>query len=173
MKKTIIILLLIISQGTETIYAQSKQDVILVNQAKDIIYNGNQQDNGRALALINKAIEFNPKNAEAFCYRGLLNNLAGYNKEALIDYNNALVLDKTLAIAYKGRGIVKDNLHDYKGAIADYDVAIKLSPDMVAYHYRGSAKMMDGQTEDACADFKKSCELGFSYGCSDYQENCK
>ena len=60
----------------------------------------------------------------------------------------------TPAETYFLRGWVKDELGDYKGAIADYDIAILLNPnDADAYLNRGVAKNKLGQYFAAITDF--------------------
>ena len=49
---------------------------------------------------------------------------------------------------------------DYKGAIADFDTAIRLNPDdATAYNTRGVAKGKLGQHFDAIADFDNAIRL--------------
>ena len=63
-----------------------------------------------------------------------------------------------------GIGIVIGKLGNYKGAIADYDKAIKLNPkDAKAYNNRGGTKNMLGDYKGAIADWEKAIELNPSY----------
>jgi tetratricopeptide (TPR) repeat protein len=55
---------------------------------------------------------------------------------------------------------VKDELGDHKGAISDYDEAIKLKPDdPVAYKLRSDSKNDLGDKAGAVADLEKSSSL--------------
>ena len=56
-------------------------------------------------------------------------------------------------------GNMKYNLGDYKGAIADYDTAIRLNPDAAVYYNRGNAKIKLGQHFDAIADYDSAIRL--------------
>ena len=57
-------------------------------------------------------------------------------------------------------GYTKSDLGDYKGAIADYDTAIRLKPDYtIAYNNRGNAKNDLGQHSAAIADFDTAIRL--------------
>ena len=60
-------------------------------------------------------------------------------------------------------GRSKDNLNDYKGAIADYTKAIELNPNFTdAYVNRGIDKHRLGDKKGACADVRKAVSLGYS-----------
>ena len=53
------------------------------------------------------------------------------------DYNKALDLDPNYTEAYYNRGLAKDELQDYEGAIEDYNKALDLDPnDTYAYNNR-------------------------------------
>ena len=57
-------------------------------------------------------------------------------------------------------GLVKNDLKQYKEAIADFDKAIELNPeDAEAYYNRGSAKDDLKQHKEAIADYDKAIEL--------------
>lgn len=60
-----------------------------------------------------------------------------YYRDALAAYDNAITKatnrkdeSKTLAVSYANRGILKDRMGDYSGALADYLQAIKLEPQV-------------------------------------------
>ena len=58
------------------------------------------------------------------------------------------------------RGIIKDSLKDYKGAIDDYTKAIEIDKSNdFAFTYRGIAKFNLKNYEEAIADFKHSIEI--------------
>ena len=62
---------------------------------------------------------------------------------------------------YNKRGVSKNQLRDYYGAIADYTKAIELDPNYAnAYKNRGISKENLGDLNNACADWKKAAELG-------------
>jgi len=64
-------------------------------------------------------------------------------------------------MAIYNRGVSKDKLKDYKGAIIDYSMAIKINPKKIeAYFNRGLAEIYLGQKESGCIDFSKAGELG-------------
>ena len=70
----------------------------------------------------------------------------GYYRYAIIDYNN--------------RGLAKYNVKDYEGAIADYNMAIKLDSNYtLAYNGRGNAKKDLKDYQGALADYNQAIKL--------------
>ena len=68
-----------------------------------------------------------------------------------------------MAEAYESRGNAKDELKDYKGAIADYAKAIALNPEFAeAYYNRGASKYKLQDLQGACEDWNKAGELGIA-----------
>jgi tetratricopeptide (TPR) repeat protein len=66
-----------------------------------------------------------------------------------------------IANLYNHRGISKDSLGDYKGAIADFTKSIEINPNgAVAYKYRGIEKLRLGDKNEARLDWSKADELG-------------
>ncbi|MDF1666731.1 MAG: tetratricopeptide repeat protein [Planctomycetota bacterium] len=59
----------------------------------------------------------------------------GQLEEALKGYQHALAADPDYAEAYSNRGVVKSALGDLDGAIADYNMAVKLKTDLGAAFY--------------------------------------
>jgi uncharacterized caspase-like protein len=63
------------------------------------------------------------------------------------------------------RGNDKDNKKDFKGAIEDYNQAIRLKPDYGdAYYSRGSAKSWLDDYKGAIADYSQAIQLNPDYG---------
>ena len=86
----------------------------------------------------NKAIELNPKYAEAYNYRGIAYFDKKYYEMALSDYNNAIALNHNYFKPYNNRGNYYFVKKEYALAIKDYDMAITLSPkDARPYINRG------------------------------------
>jgi len=70
-------------------------------------------------------------------------------------------LDRKFADAYNSRGLAKNDLKDYTGAIDDFTEAIKIVPGFaMAYSNRGIVKINTGQKESGCLDLSRAAELG-------------
>jgi tetratricopeptide (TPR) repeat protein len=79
-------------------------------------------------------------------------------------------LDQAIAInpqyfqAYIERGNVKDAIHDYPGAIADYTSAISIDPKAApAYYNRGTVLSQSGKHEAAIVDYKRAIAINPQY----------
>jgi len=65
---------------------------------------------------------------------------------------------------YYNRGRNKDRLHDYRGAMADYNKAIELNPNLALDYYgRGKAKSELHDYRGAMPDYTKAIELNPNY----------
>ena len=90
----------------------------------------------------------------------------GDHDGAIADYEQAIAVDRTIALArrnrsdiakaYTNRGIAKSEQGDLPEAIADYDRVISINPDAaIAYHSRGVAKGRQGDLPGAIADYDR------------------
>ncbi|BAY23782.1 TPR domain protein [Calothrix sp. NIES-2100] len=117
-------------------------------------------NNQAALEQYNKAIELNPKYANAYVSRGIVRDDLNDKQGALQDYNQAIELDPQYAIAYYNRGIVRDDLSDEQGALKDYNQAIELDPKYVnAYINRGIVRKNLGDKQGALQDYNQAIAL--------------
>lgn len=94
------------------------------------------------------------------------------NEEAIELYDQAIVLNPTVAQVYFNRGVAKGQRFDFEGSIKDYDKAIELNPEYKeAFSNRGNDKInvytskgnlhpTDEQVKSACEDLHKAIELG-------------
>jgi len=79
---------------------------------------------------------------------------AGRYKEALLAYNEVLILSPQDAITYNNRGLAYNALEEYEKAIADFDRAIDLNSWFVAAYYNRGLTYNDlMEYEKAIADF--------------------
>jgi len=113
-----------------------------------------------ALPFLNWAIKLNPKHAAALCERGLVNKLLDREDLAMRDYDAALEVDTSYAIAWTNRGIVYLGRKDWPKALEHANQAIKLAPDF-AWGYKLRAFALEGMHKyaEAIADLNKILTL--------------
>lgn len=88
----------------------------------------------------------------------------GNNTKALSLINKAIKQEPNNYGYYNNRGIIKENLGDYNGAIADYTYAIKLNPTYeIAYNNRGNLYKKLNNGDLAAVDLSKYAALKPSY----------
>ena len=71
------------------------------------------------------AIKLNPVLSEAYLNRAIAKYCQSQNEEALSDINKALDLKPDDVVNIFGRGVVKSELNDFKGALLDFDNLVK------------------------------------------------
>lgn len=89
-----------------------------------------------------------PTAAQRFNNDGLRKARAGYNKEAIEDYNQAIEKNPNDATAYLNRGVARHTLGDAGAAIRDYEQALKLDPNSAVLHSNLSYAYYDRQNYD-------------------------
>src|SRR5262249_521759 len=95
-----------------------------------------KQQADEALALANKAIAADSKNAQAYYYRGLATDRQRKFKESLDDFSKAIELNPKAADALDHRGSAHFKLGNIKESIADFDKYLALRPDEFSGHWR-------------------------------------
>lgn len=84
----------------------------------------------------------------------------GNAKSGLKIYSKAIELEPKDMMGYFYRGMVKYDLNDYNGAIADYNTAIKIDAGFsMAYGNRGWSKLKLSLFSEAIVDLNKAIEL--------------
>ncbi len=117
---------------------------------------------GEAISEYNKAIEINPRFAEAYNNRGIsFAQGKGQYDQAISDFDKAIEINSKFAEAYNNRGISYFNKGQYDQAISDYDKAIEINPRHAeAYYKRGLVyAQVKGQYDQAISDFDKAIEI--------------
>ena len=78
------------------------------------------------------------------------------------EVNNLNDTELNSAAAYYNRSLAKYESKDYKGAMVDYDKAIKINPnEALVYLNRGACKYILYDDSGACKDARKAQELGY------------
>lgn len=107
-----------------------------------------------------KAIELNPKLAEAYQLRGWILFFMGKPSQALSDLDLAIKLDPNKYDSWTSRGEVLRQLAKYDESRQDFDKAIKLKPkEPSAYYLRGLSSLLQGLHVRARQDFTTAISL--------------
>lgn len=94
------------------------------------------------------------KSKERWLEEGNTNFNAGRYEEAIVAYDEVLILDPTDAITFNNRGLAYQALQEYETAIADFESAIALNPKFVAAYYNRGVSYYDlSECEKAITDF--------------------
>lgn len=123
------------------------------------------KDKEGAIADYTKAIELNPEDDEIYASRARVKS--DFSKEeAIKDYTIAVELNPSNSQAFFSRATEKFGLRDYKGAIDDLDIVVKLGlPDNSnismtdVYSFRGGFKNLSHDYEGAISDFTMLIKL--------------
>ena len=79
---------------------------------------------------------------------------------AIVDFNHAIEIEPTNAMAYSNRGAAYSRLEDLENALASYDLAIQHEPDYAtAYTNRAFAYHKVGRDKEGVADCNRALEL--------------
>jgi tetratricopeptide (TPR) repeat protein len=88
-----------------------------------------------AISNYNKALEINPRLAEAYESRGIAYGKKGQCNQAISDYTKALEINPRDVWAYNNRGFAYGERGQYDEAISDYNKALEINPsDPLAYN---------------------------------------
>ena len=118
------------------------------------------RDLGLAITDLTKAIEIDPKYADAYQVRGVAFRRNGDFPRAIADQSKAIEINPGFAVAYGARGYAYQQ-RATAIARADYDKAIELDPAIVlAYFDRAFLHALNGDTNRAVDDLKRAFEFG-------------
>jgi tetratricopeptide (TPR) repeat protein len=116
----------------------------------------------KAEKLLEKAIRINPFYPESYNNKGVLLFKRGQYRAALENYNIAIKLDSTFALAYSNRGTVRyynqdvssASKTDLRLAINDFNKALQLEPNLeIALKNRGIAYKLMGELDSSMIDY--------------------
>jgi len=143
--------------------SKSLNAVSLNEKMLTMVKKGKIENPQKALKVLDKAIELDPKYARSFNNRG---NVYGQIKEyskAVDDFNNAMELElnnRQKATILSNRGRVYGKLKEYAKALQDFRKAIEIRPDYaLAYQNRASLYLKLKNNIKAMQDFNRAIEL--------------
>ena len=119
------------------------------------------QQADKAIESFTKAIQANPKEQEAYFFRGATYSAIGQFSQAVEDYTKTIELNSQHGEAYWSRGYCYANMRMDDKAIADYMMSLKLGTKMEAlvYELRAGAYYRKGMINEAEADLESVLRL--------------
>ena len=119
-----------------------------------------ESDPMRLSASYDKAIELDPRFAEAYYNRGLLHQQVKRADAAMADYDKAIELVPHFAEAYLNRAALLHASNQSEAALASYDKAVGLNPGYAeAYLSRGIVLMTLERWNEALASLDRAIAL--------------
>jgi tetratricopeptide (TPR) repeat protein/predicted Ser/Thr protein kinase len=141
-----------------------RNPMILFTKAVREYYNAKYDE---CIRLMEEALKLDPDFAEVYPVLGWTYRLKGDLKNALASFEKAVEFKPNDAYSYVNRGIARNGLNDFDGAIEDYTKAIELAEPVNdrtnltnAYSNRGAAYKFKGELENALEDLNTAVELG-------------
>lgn len=114
-----------------------------------------QGEHEDCVALASRAIQANPRNAEALSNRGAALRALCRFDEALADYDRALAVAPGSAAILNNRGVTLAALGRHREAVECYDRALEAEPKYArARHNRALSRLMLGTFPDAWDDYE-------------------
>ena len=112
-------------------------------------------DLNEKIELLDQVIAMEPKNLDAYFYRGLAKNDLGDFQGAIVDYSKIILIEPD-ADTYFNRGNSRYNMEDFEGAKLDYEKAYELDNNFIDALYSLACTKYDlGEYESAITDFNK------------------
>jgi lipoprotein NlpI len=108
-----------------------------------------------AMAMLNKAVADEPKEAKWLVGRGRLQSTMGENEKAIEDFNRALKIEPQNARIYHERGVAHFKLVQIKESVADFDRFLQILPSQEPEHWqRGISLYYAGEYERGRKQFE-------------------
>jgi lipoprotein NlpI len=107
----------------------------------------------QALALVTRAIDAQPTNAQGWFLRGRLHAYMQHHTNAIADFDRAAKLDPK-PIVFQHRGTEHFRAGNFDKSVADFDKFIELAPTQAAHHWqRGISLYYAGKFEEGAKQF--------------------
>jgi len=129
-----------------------------------------QRNYTEALAELNRAVEIDPRNAEAYYWRGRTLLSLGRIAEGEDDFNTAVKMRPDYAEAYDQLGWLASGQGRVEEGIAYLTKSVEFKPENArAFCNRSILFFRKGDVASAMRDAEKACSLGFQEGCKAYE----
>jgi len=120
----------------------------------------NQKDSLGARECFERTTQLEAYNSSNWSALGMINLLLGYEDEALVDLSKAISLGSKWAGDYVNRSILYHRRNNFRGAIADLDLAVQYAPnDASVYFNRALLRREVGDHNRAEEDFRRATDL--------------
>jgi Flp pilus assembly protein TadD len=130
-------------------------------------------ENEKALADINKFLDFYPENISALSLAGKTEAADGDNLKALDYFSQNLKLHPNDAECYVDRANSFFVSKSWEWAIKDYSMSLDLKPgNSEVWLNKGISLLNAGKADDACHDFRRSFALGNKRASEYISRNC-
>ncbi len=129
-----------------------------------------QGDDDGARADLDRAIEMNPKNPDAYFWRGEADTRAGELGRAVGNFKRVLELAPERKDAMYALAAIYAGNREYDEAIMYLTRAIRVDPDFAhgtGYAQRALAHKTKGDVEAAKADYAEACKRGTTRACAE------
>ncbi|WP_298510330.1 hypothetical protein [uncultured Kordia sp.] len=127
-----------------------------------------------AIANYSKVIELDLKHAKAFFFRGGAHDAMGFIEDALVDYQQSIAIEVNQPEVYNSMGVCNAKKGNIDMAMSYFEKAIIFNPSYgKAYSNKGNIYDMKRDLKNACANWKKAIELGYTGNQRRYMAKCK
>lgn len=129
-----------------------------------------QKNFNEALDELNKAIEKDPRSAEAYYWRGRTLVNLGKLDQGMEDFKTAVKFKPDYSEAYDNLGWLASKQGQVEEGIAYLTKSIEFKPENAwAYYNRSRLYFSKGDVAGAMRDAEKACSLGYQDGCNAYE----
>lgn len=129
-----------------------------------------QKNYKEALDELNKAVEIDPRNAEAYYWRGRTLVNLGKLEQGIVDFKAAVKFRPDYSEAYDNLGWLASKQGQVEEGIAYLTKSIEYKPENAwAFYNRSRLYFSKGDLAGAMRDAEKACSLGFQDGCNAYE----
>lgn len=150
-------------------------------------YNRERGEPEEAILDYNQMIRLEPDRVEGYIERGIVKMQGDQYMSAIEDFTRSIELSPAQEKCYRYRALCKYNVLDYSGAFQDYSISIDLQTKAYkeapndkeirrlladTYIKRGASTVMQGNTYNACSDFRSAYQLGSRIGYNYLRKYC-